>query len=76
MNQQKLTLLTQNQKEQYQFIESLQKFISSATLSKTEIAQQIEMTKKQKEKLVSEIYFQNKKKKRILHLFGWEGKIL
>lgn len=63
MNQQKLTLLTQNQKEQYQFIESLQKFISSATLSKTEIAQQIEMTKKQKEKLVSEIYFQNKKKK-------------
>lgn len=50
-------------KEQYQFIETLQKIISSAKLSETEIAQQLEMTNKQKEKLVSEIYFKNKKKK-------------
>ena len=63
MQQKKKILLTQNQNEQYQFIENLQKFISNATLSETEMAQQLEMTKKQKEKLVSEIYFKNKKKK-------------
>ena len=63
MQQKQAMLLTQNQNEQYQFIETLQRIISNAKLSETEIVQQLEMTKKQKEKLVSEIYFENKKKK-------------
>ena len=62
MQQKQAMLLTQNQNEQYQFIETLQRIISNAKLSETEIVQQLEMTKKQKEKLVSEIYFENKKK--------------
>lgn len=55
--------LTLEQQKLYDSIEGLKKFISNATLSASEMAQQIEMTNKQKEKLVSEIYFKDKKRK-------------
>lgn len=58
----KLTL-TANQNKVVNLIETLQKNINSGTLTATEIAQIIKMTKKQKEKLVTEIYFKNKKRK-------------
>ena len=63
MTHNKKIVFTQKQIQLYHSIEELQKFIVSATLTETEMAQQIDMTKKQKEKLVSEIYFKDKKKK-------------
>ena len=63
MTHNKKIVFTQKQIQLYHSIEELQKFIVSATLTETEMAQQIDMTKKQKEKLVSDIYFKDKKKK-------------
>ena len=56
-------ILSKEQTELHYSIEALQKFLVNATLSETEVVQQVEMTKKQKEKLVSEIYFADKKRK-------------
>lgn len=55
--------LSQEQLSCYHSIEELQNFISSDKLSASEMMQLLNMTKKQKEKLVSEIYFKGKKKK-------------
>lgn len=63
MKKTKNIVITQRQVRLYKYIENLQKFTSDATLTETEIVQQKEMTKRQKEKLVSEIYFANKKRK-------------
>ena len=52
MTHNKKIVFTQKQIQLYHSIEELQKFIVSATLTETEMAQQIDMTKKQKEKLV------------------------
>lgn len=56
-------ILSKEQIELHHSIEALQKFLVNATLSETEVVQQVEMTKRQKEKLVSEIYFADKKRK-------------
>ncbi len=63
MAKQFLNTLTCEQKNAYTHIEGLQSFIDSVTLAPSEIVQHSNMLKKQKEKLVCEIYFQNKKKK-------------
>ncbi len=55
--------LTSEQKSRHEAIRALQNIISSGTLTSSELAQQLDMTKKQKEKLVSQIYFKNKKTK-------------
>ena len=55
--------LTKEQQQLYISIQALQNFMSNATLTSSEMVQQLEMTKKQKEKLVSEIYFKDKKRK-------------
>ena len=56
-------LITYEQKQRFLSIERLQLFIGSDTLTPSETVQLKEMTKKQKEKLVSEIYFKNKRRK-------------
>lgn len=55
--------LTKEQQQLYISIQALQNLMSNATLTSSEMVQQLEMTKKQKEKLVSEIYFKDKKRK-------------
>ncbi len=55
--------LTIDQKKQSVFIKQLKDAADSGTLNVTEAVQLIEMTKKKKEKLVSEIYFKNKRRK-------------
>lgn len=55
--------LTSEQENIRLTIEGLQKTISSDMLHSSELVHLIEMTKKQKEKLVSEIYFKDKKRK-------------
>ena len=55
--------LTQFQKREYDVIASLQNLTNNATLNSSEMAHYIDMTKKKKEKLVSEIYFKEKRKK-------------
>lgn len=55
--------LTPSQEKLKLSIEVLQTYITNAKLSTTEMVQYIEMTKKQKERLVSDIYFKNKKRK-------------
>ncbi len=55
--------LNESQKQLLASIKSLLVYIQNATLSSAEMALHIEMTKKQKEKLVSEVYFKNKKRK-------------
>lgn len=56
-------LVTSEQKQRFLSIERLQLSISSGTLTPLETVQINEMTKKQKEKLVSEIYFKSKRRK-------------
>lgn len=55
--------LTDTQKQLHASIESLKLYMENATLSSAEMAQHIDMTKKQKEKLVTAIYFKDKKRK-------------
>ncbi len=55
--------LTQFQKKEYDVIVSLQNLMNNATLNSSEMVHYINMTKKKKEKLVSEIYFKEKRKK-------------
>lgn len=55
--------LTEEQKNQAIFIDGLLNTVGCDTLTSLETVQLIEMAKKQKEKLVSEIYFQNKRRK-------------
>lgn len=55
--------ITDIQKNQAASIKQLNDTISSGTLNPSEAVQLIEMTKKKKEKLVSEIYFKNKRRK-------------
>ncbi len=56
-------MLTIEQKKQAASIKQLKDSIDSGTLNLSEAVQLIEMTKKQKEKLVSEIYFKNRRGK-------------
>lgn len=63
MTQLKVFHFTLEQIKQYHIIEGLKNFTSHATLTASEAAQQSEMTKKAKEKLVCEIYFKDKKRK-------------
>lgn len=55
--------LTNDQKQLHTSIMYLQLYITNAKLSTAEMAHYIEMTKKQKERLIKEIYFKNKRKK-------------
>lgn len=55
--------LSYEQKHLKESIETLQAYLKNARLSSEEIAQYKNMTYKQKEKLVSEIYFKGKKRK-------------
>ena len=55
--------ITDIQKSQADSIKRLLNTVSSGTLTTLETVQILEMVKKQKEKLVSEIYFQNKRRK-------------
>lgn len=56
-------LLTNEHILSYNHIEVLQKLISDGTLTSSEMAQYIDMTKKEKSKLVRAIYFKDKRKK-------------
>lgn len=55
--------LTSEQIQLQNSIYELQNICSNATLTSTEMVQLLDMTKKQKKKLVSEIYFKDKKRK-------------
>lgn len=55
--------LTNDQKQLHTSIMHLQLYITNAKLSTAEMAHYIEMTKRQKERLVKEIYFKDKRKK-------------
>lgn len=55
--------LTDAQKRLHASIENLKLYMENATLSSAEMAQHIDMTRKQKEKLVTAIYFKDKKRK-------------
>lgn len=63
MNKYKKPKIPKEQKEQHFLIEKLQNVIDSDTLTSSETVHLIDMTKKQKEKLVSEVYFKGKKRK-------------
>lgn len=63
MKKENNVILTQEQKALYASINALQSTMASGTLTASEMVYQQEMTKKQKDKLVSEIYFKNKKRK-------------
>lgn len=55
--------LTDVQKRLHASIENLRLYMENATLPSAEMAQHIDMTRKQKEKLVTAIYFKDKKGK-------------
>lgn len=64
--------LTDVQKRLHASIENLRLYMENATLPSAEMAQHIDMTRKQKEKLVTAIYFKDKKE-RIFILVQTDG---
>lgn len=56
-------LLTSEQQQLFKSIRELQNLLNNGTLTSSGAVQLKEMTQKQKEKLVSEIYFKNKRRK-------------